>query len=63
MQLFIENSPNVFDSDASSFINIIDIVAPILFDSDWSWTWQSDGATNMVSEMVSSTRIKSSVCF
>ena len=32
MQLFIENSPNIFDSDAPTFINIIDIVAPIFFD-------------------------------
>ena len=38
MLLFIENSPNIFDSDARTFINIIDIVMPILFDSDWSWS-------------------------
>ena len=33
------SQPNLFDSDASIFINIIDIVAPILFQSDWSWSY------------------------
>ena len=61
MQLFIENFPNFFDSDAPTFINIPYIVAPILFDSDWLWSCQRDGATNtltghMVSEMLSNTR-------
>ena len=27
MQFFIENSPNIFDSDAPTFINIIDSLA------------------------------------
>ena len=49
---------NNFDSNAPTFINIIGTVVPILFDSDWLWSYQRDGATNtlishMVSEMVS----------